>query len=295
MKFKKEIPSIGIEQFLATNHEQWHGDGFFITNNIYPYLQQQANRISFYAIALCNGGLYRTQINAVDYSIVANSCMILKPYQAVNQIEIKDYTGMLLIFNKDFFLRSEADLHFLDSLQFFADDASPVVVLPETDARSLMDEFIMLRYRSGRQDHPYRKEIVRNLVVNFLYEIDALYQKAFPRKAKRLTHKEELVMQFQDILSRHFQEHHDVQFYADALHITPKYLSELLRNALGKNASELIYEALLTEARILLRSTALTVGQIASRLHFADTPAFAHFFRKQSGTSPLAYRKSDNN
>lgn len=291
---KKEIPSIGIEQFLATNHEQWQGDGFFITNNIYPYLQEQANRINFYAIALCNGGMYKTEINAAEYTITANCCMILKPHLAVNQLAIKDYTGMLLIFSKDFFLRSEADVVLLDSLQFFSDDASPVVHLAETDARSLMDEFIMLRYRSARKDHPYRNEIVRNLVVNFLYEIDALYQREFPGKQKKLTHKEELVKQFQEKLGRHFQERHDVQYYADALHISPKYLSELLRASLGKNASDLIYEALFTEAKILLKSTALGVGQIAAQLNFADAPAFAHFFRKHAGNSPLAYRKSDN-
>ncbi len=36
---RKDIPLIDIEHFLAVNHEQWHGEGFFITNDIYPYLQ----------------------------------------------------------------------------------------------------------------------------------------------------------------------------------------------------------------------------------------------------------------
>jgi len=287
---KKSIHSVDIQQFLSTNQEAWEGDGFFITNDIYPYLQSEPNRIAFYAIALCNGGLYRTDINLRKYSITAGSLMILKPYQTVNMLEIRDYTGMLLIFNKDFFLRSDADLRLLESLFFFKEETLPVVSLAETDARILMDEFIMLRHKAARKEHPYRSEIVRNLVVNFLYEIDAFYRNRY-QVSVPLSYKEELIVRFQELLLQRYKTHHDVQFYADTLHISPKYLSELLRESLGKNASELIYESLAREACILLKSTSLTVAQIAAELHFADTSAFNHFFKKHCHCTPLSYRK----
>ena len=103
--------------------------------------------------------------------------MALKPNQLVNLLEIRDYVGMLLIFDKHFFLKGSADPELLESLQFFSDGATPVARFEEPDTRALLDEFINLRRRSTLKGHPYRREIARNLLVNLLYEADVLYRK----------------------------------------------------------------------------------------------------------------------
>ena len=174
---KEAIPFVDLAQFLAKNHEEWLLDGFFITQDIYPYLQEQPNRISFYAIGLCQGGLSRTAIDLHEYDITAGSFMALKPNQLVNLLEIRDYVGMLLIFDKHFFLKGSADPELLESLQFFSDGATPVARFEDQDTRALLDEFINLRRRSTLKGHPYRREIARNLLVNLLYEADVLYRK----------------------------------------------------------------------------------------------------------------------
>ncbi|XZF15843.1 helix-turn-helix transcriptional regulator [Chitinophagaceae bacterium MMS25-I14] len=290
---RNDIPKTDIHQFLAAGEEEWLRDGFFITNNIYPYLQDHPVRLSFYAIALCNGGLYRTQINLREYALTANSFMAFKPYQTVNLLEIKDYTGMLVVFNKEFFQDSNTGLHLLEQLAFFNDKALPMVSFAETDARLLMDEFIQLRHKAARKDHLYRKEIVRNLLQNLLYEADALYRKQYSHFQKHLSRKEELAMQFHDVLMQHFREQRGVQYYADALYISPKYLSELLRETSGRNASELIEEAVAAEACVLLKNTSSNISQIAETLHFSDASAFIKFFKKHVQLSPAAYRRGE--
>lgn len=45
------------------------------------------------------------------------------------------------------------------------------------------------------------------------------------------------------------------------------------------------------EARTLLSSTKLTVGDIASRLGFSDAAGFCKFFKRNTGRTPLSYRK----
>ena len=51
-------------------------------------------------------------------------------------------------------------------------------------------------------------------------------------------------------------------------------------------------KVLLMEASFLLRTSQLSITQIADRLHFADTPSFSKFFSRLKGQSPRAYRES---
>jgi AraC-like DNA-binding protein len=48
---------------------------------------------------------------------------------------------------------------------------------------------------------------------------------------------------------------------------------------------------LLMEASFQLRTSQLSISQIADRLHFADTPSFSKFFSRMKGMSPREYRE----
>ena len=56
---------------------------------------------------------------------------------------------------------------------------------------------------------------------------------------------------------------------------------------------ECINELLAMEATRLLKSTAMTVEQIADKLHFATSASLDKFYRRMRGTTPLAVRHSE--
>ncbi|MBQ7180477.1 MAG: helix-turn-helix transcriptional regulator, partial [Bacteroidaceae bacterium] len=80
-------------------------------------------------------------------------------------------------------------------------------------------------------------------------------------------------------------------FYADRLHITPVYLSRVVRQVTGRTVIDYINQMLLMEASFLLQTSQLSITQIADRLHFADTPSFSKFFLRLKGVSPKEFRK----
>ena len=55
---------------------------------------------------------------------------------------------------------------------------------------------------------------------------------------------------------------------------------------------ECINELLAMEATRLLKSTALTVEQIADQLHFATSASFDKFYKRMRGTTPLSVRRN---
>lgn len=102
---------------------------------------------------------------------------------------------------------------------------------------------------------------------------------------------DELLQRFLALVTDHYAEQHELPFYAERLCITTTYLSRLVRQMFGCTAKDIINRALLAEAEYQLRTTSLTISQIADNLNFADQASFNHFFARQKGISPSVFRR----
>lgn len=97
---------------------------------------------------------------------------------------------------------------------------------------------------------------------------------------------------FMSLISAHYLTAHDVAFYADRLSITPRYLSQITSDTVGKSPKQIIAEYLVHEAKTLLENTRLSVKEIAVKLGFSSSSVFCKFFRQQQGVTPNEYRIS---
>jgi len=102
---------------------------------------------------------------------------------------------------------------------------------------------------------------------------------------------EEIFFDFIRLLPHHFATHHDIAFYAQSLNISTVYLSRVVRQVTGRTVIDYINQMLLMEASFLLRTSSLSITQIADQLHFSDTASFSKFFSRMKGCSPKEYRK----
>ena len=91
---------------------------------------------------------------------------------------------------------------------------------------------------------------------------------------------------FFHLLAVYYKENRTVKFYADKLNITSKYLTTAIKKATGRPVLEWLHEAVLIEAKMLLKTTDLTVQEISDRLYFSSPSAFVQFFKKHTGTTP---------
>ena len=78
---------------------------------------------------------------------------------------------------------------------------------------------------------------------------------------------------------------------AEQLFLSPRYLSDLLKQETGKTALELIHLTLISEAKNLLKSADRGVAEIAYELGFENTSYFTRLFKKQTGMRPLDFKK----
>lgn len=97
---------------------------------------------------------------------------------------------------------------------------------------------------------------------------------------------------FVPLLEQHYADRHDVQFYADALHLSPVKLSRQLGAILGKTTKQIIDERVVLEAKRRLWYTQQTVGEIAYALGYSDQFHLSKVFKRLAGMSPQEYRES---
>ena len=82
---------------------------------------------------------------------------------------------------------------------------------------------------------------------------------------------------------------------AEAMNISPNYLSDFLKIHTGRNASEHIYEKLINKAKEKLSVTELSVSEIAYTLGFEHPQSFSTLFKKRTQMAPLEFREKIRN
>lgn len=104
---------------------------------------------------------------------------------------------------------------------------------------------------------------------------------------------QEIFIKFSMMVKEHFKETRNVKFYADQLCITPKYLCKVVSECVGSSPSQFIDSLVMNEAKEMLRTTSLSIQQIAETLNFPNQSFFGRFFKTHAGISPGAFRNSD--
>lgn len=253
-------------------------------------------RLDALLIVLTFEGTLELSLDYVPYTVNPNTLIMIMPTHAIQLNKIsKDFKGRLLIAAKEFLEdcnhgngnRPKSIANYMEVRK------NPCTELEQEEAEKLESSIHIIRDKMKERTHFYQKELVQNAFIGFLLELANIFLSKKDRLIRpTLSRKEELFEQFLQLLFKHCKEQHVVTFYAEKLFITPQYLSLILKELTGKSANKWIDDALIVEAKILLKAPQATVQQVADILHFSDQSTFGKFFKKHMGISPMEYRKS---
>jgi len=203
-------------------------------------------------------------------------------------------TGMFCIFTPDFLLSAKAGMA-LDELSIFQPGQFPVFQLAAEEVKEV--EYIfrkMLKELSA--DYKYKYDLLRNLVLELIH----YGQKLQPLSALSTTQNasERISSLFIELLERQFpleSSHQTISLrtpkdYANRLAVHVNHLNKVLKEVTGSTTTEIISKRLIKEAKILLKQTHWSVGEIAYALGFDDIAHFSNYFKKQTDLPPLTYR-----
>ncbi|MBC3539051.1 helix-turn-helix domain-containing protein [Rufibacter sediminis] len=144
----------------------------------------------------------------------------------------------------------------------------------------------------------FSQDIIVSQIELLLNHCNRFYHRQF---ITRKTASNELLVKLETILADYFSSEKlqqsglpTVQDIADQLHLSPNYLSDMLRTLTGQSTQQHIYDRLIEKAKEMLVSTNLSVGEIAFQFGFEYPQSFHKLFKRKTNFSPLEYRQSFN-
>ena len=141
------------------------------------------------------------------------------------------------------------------------------------------------------QHTPFHKEVVLPIVQAMIANIQRL------RKDKNATavtnmavRQQQLFQNFKRLIHQHCEVQRNIPFYAEKLHITPHYLSAVIKEISGQSVMFWLNRAVILRAKVLLNTKGMMIYEIADRLNFSSPSAFHNFFKRITGLTPKEYQ-----
>ena len=255
-------------------------------------IQRSNLRHDFFIFAILKKGSCRIKINLKEFELEKNSLLILPPDSRKESIYISDDAIlMVLAYTTTFLTRLQLPENFWEMTEYFSSRNSPVWKLTKKEANiliRLMDA--MEKHLAIMGTHMFGTEILNHLFMVFILQLGAMSKKYAKSGLQGYSRKEDLTIEFYVLAKKHFRKERQLLFYADQLFVSPKYLTETVKEVSGKNAGEILDLHAAQEARILLQTTSQSISEIADFLNFADQSSFGKFFKRMEGSSPTHFR-----
>ena len=251
-------------------------------------------RSDYIIICLVTSGSMTLSINLKKYDVAVNE-FILVPPNALKQFirASEDASISVVSFTGDFLNMIGISNLKTELFEYFSSRFSPFWRL-DIQAADLIQKLMgeLKTRKLATIKHPYGKELLYTAFQTFIYELAGLSRVYSEPVNNYVSRKENLAIEFMQLIQRNFRTQRMVKAYADQLNITAKYLTETVKEITGKNAGEMIDDIVILEAKYLLNNPKLNISQIADMLNFNDQSFFGKFFKRHTGLSPKRYRDS---
>lgn len=277
------------------NPKEWQEildcEQFVVTESSLSDFVRRPYRLRFGASMLCVGGEAQFTVNVIDHLVKSGTVVFFLPNNLINIHRVSpDFRVKAFFFSESLFRESTFRL---DSSLFKYIAEHSFFDLDERALPSVQHWIQMAEYTYDDRDNIHRIAITRNRLQNVFLELDNRIRQSEEfgdGKGAVSLRRVDLFHRFMELVHRHCCRQHDVAYYADKLCITPRYLSSVSRSVLGRSAKEMIDEVLLLEIKVRLRSTDLSIQEIADETHFPDQSYLGRFFKRHTGQSPTDYR-----
>ncbi|WP_298951644.1 AraC family transcriptional regulator [uncultured Nonlabens sp.] len=242
-----------------------------------------------YKIVWCTEGEEQLVVDGYNVVLKKNQVLFCTP---VNIVEIpKDNYGLIaFVFNREFYCiqHNDSEVSCMGML-FFGSSTAPIIDLTVKEQASFNAMLVLFQEEFDTKDH-IQGEMLRTLLKRMLITSTRLIKQESYQPD--LTVKQvDLVRRFNILVEQHFKEKHQVADYADLLFKSPKTLSNFFKKHDVKSPLKIINERIAAEAKRLLLYSDKSAEEIAYELGYNEPSHFSKFFKKQTGSSPLSFRK----
>jgi len=251
--------------------------------------------LNFYCISIKKDYDGKLRYGQRHYDFDEGMMAFISPNQLLMKLDAgsRPPGGMTLMFHPDFIAGTPLAAK-IKNFHFFSYELHEALHLSESEEEVIEGIFrhIEREYQSGIDG--FSRDVMIAQIELLLQYSSRFYARQF---ITRKVANDELLIRLENLLDEYFDQQKgfpSVQHIAQALNLSPDYLSDMLRSLTGQTAQQHIQARLIEKAKELLTTTKLQVSEVAYRLGFEYPQSFNKLFKNKTSLSPLEYRASFN-
>lgn len=236
-------------------------------------------------------GSAKIKVDMVEYDLSEPINLITVMSGQILMVEhiSDDFDGVVVVMSNSF----------VESMFIYVNNALPLNVATRSNCVKhlsnsevdLSDMFLKAIAQVLRnQTNPYLDRVLQHVLMAIFYSSEEI-RNQLETESGAYTSADAISKEFMRLVKDNFRSERQLQFYADKLCITPRYLSRVVKECTGSSAADWIERYVVLEARALLKSTSMTIQQISDELNFPSQTFFGKYFKRRVGMSPKLYRR----
>lgn len=252
-------------------------------------------RLNAFAIVFCSKGSITFTSGLRRHTLREKTLFVHLP-GSILQVEsvLHEASVYVVMCEEEFIRRINIDLKLLSRL-FLRVEEHPGLPLEEQEWDSIRRSFAEIDAEGAAvRTDLYSAEIMRSLIRTLAYKVCRVIDRHIadegPRPTSSRSRNEEYFHEFMSALAKNYLQHRSVGYYAGQLHLTPKYLTTIIRKTTGRTAIQWIDDYVVLEAKNLLKYSTMSIQEIAYYLNFPNQSFFGKYFKNHTGMTPTAYR-----
>lgn len=257
---------------------------------------------NFYSIAMKKNLDVKMMYGQQQYDFDEGLMSFLAPNQVLN-IVVENETinskrdGWLLFIHKDFIWNTPL-AKTIENYDFFNYAVNEALFLSDKEEQMIDSIFQNINSEIDTNIDSYSQNIIITQVELLLNYSERFYNRQFITRKKS---NHQILIRLEEILNNYYNSDKlinnglpTVKYLANALNVSPNYLSGILKSLTGLNTRQHIQQRLIEKAKEKLSTTNLTVSEIAYDLGFNYVQSFNKLFKSKTNQSPLEFRAGFN-
>jgi AraC-like DNA-binding protein len=204
------------------------------------------------------------------------------------------YDGYTLYFHADLIRNYQLGKN-IDQYGFFGYGVKEALFLADKEKKVIAALFESIAAELDNNTDAFSQDVLVSQIELLLNYSNRFYNRQFLTR-KAIHH--DLITEMDNYLAARFANQQGgiptVLEVAAHLHVSSRYLTDMLKSLTGQSAQQHIHDRLIEKAKLTLSTTRLTIAEIAYQMGFEHPQSFNKLFKRYTDLSPNVFRKSFN-
>ena len=264
--------------------------GIDVTGN-FKHLFKTPSKVPGYMFLLCFQGTCTITVHLTQYTMKKGTLLILLPDLYFQVLEQSDDCKFIFAGFATELVRSSS--LFSKSIEYTPFIFEKPILQLEKKGCELMYSYIRIIIKAK---YIYNNVITQEqAALTFTQLILGLGNLIKNGKSvnQQYNRNQEIVKELVRTIVMNYHTERNVSFYAEKMHLSPQHLSTTIKKITGKTLTDIISSFIINDAKAKLKSTEMTIQEIAYSLNFPDISFFGKYFKRYTGMSPKQYRNTE--